>query len=468
MHILVSGVRHGTAPIEVREKFALLEEEVASALDVLKACAGIEECAILTTCNRTELYAVVSDTETGLQSIRQFYNLFKGFNVEPYRHYTFNLLHEDAAIHLFRVASGLDSLIVGEGQIMGQVKEALSLAQKRRTAGLMLDKLFKSALTVGKRVRTETGIADKDVSVSLAAYHFALSKDPELLNRRIALIGGGKMAEIMMSLLKQGMTPEQQGNVVLVNRSLSRLSELSERYGFQGYGWEQLAQAIQQSDVLFVATGAPHVVLGKRDFEDQGPKLLIDIAVPRNVDPRVLELESIQLYNTDDLAGVSGFSNEMQQQLKQQAQAILEEECVAFYQWRTSLSAIPTIARLREKVEGIRKAELAANSAQCSDIEALDSISRSLIQKILHDPTVRLKNSRSAEAICQQVSVLSHLFNINNDDNSSAIESALIPVLPVLNIAAAVDTLSNSASTPVAGAAQPYPASFDKSQTASA
>lgn len=422
MHILVSGVRHRTAPIEVREKFALLEEEVASALAVLKACVGIEECAILTTCNRTEIYAVVSDTEVGLQSIRQFYQIFKGFNVEPYRQYTFNLLHEDAVMHLFRVASGLDSLILGEGQIMGQVKEALLLAQQQKTIGLLLDRLFKSALTVGKRVRTETGIADKDVSVSLAAYHFARNLDADLLNRRIALIGGGKMAEIMMSLLKQGMTSAQQANVMLVNRSIPRLTELSERYGFQGYSWEQLTDVIAQAEVLFVATGAPHVVLGRRDFEGQGEKLLIDIAVPRNVDPTVSELPMVRLFNTDDLAGVSGFSSEMQRQLKDQAQSILEEECVSFYRWRTSLSAIPTIARLREKVESIRVAELAASSVQYApaDMKALDTISRSLVQKILHDPTVRLKNAHNAESICQQVSVLSHLFNIDADNAHAA------------------------------------------------
>ncbi len=419
MHILVSGVRHRTAPIEVREKFALLEDEVAAALAVLKACDAIQECAILTTCNRTEIYAVVSDTETGLQSIRQFYKLFKGFQIEPYRQYTFNLLHEDAVMHLFRVASGLDSLILGEGQIMGQVKDALALAQKHHTNGPLLDKIFKSALTVGKRVRTETGLADKDVSVSLAAYEFALQQAPDLMNRRIALIGGGKMAEIMMSLFKQGMTAEQQRNIVLVNRNVNRLDELCERYGFQGHAWDQLPSVIGNAEVLFVATGAPHVVLGKMDFEGFGPKLVIDIAVPRNVDPRVLEIPDVQLFNTDDLAGLSGFSGDIQDRLKREAQSILEVECQLFHQWRTALSAVPTITRLREKVESIRRAELAASLMQDLSSETLDSMSRNLIQKILHDPTVRLKSSYNSEALFQQVSVLSHLFNIDTTDNTA-------------------------------------------------
>jgi glutamyl-tRNA reductase len=413
MHILVSGVRHRTATIEVREKFALLEEEVAAALKILRSCAGIEECAILTTCNRTEIYAVVTDTELGLQSIKQFYKIFKNLDIGPYRQYTFNLLHEDAVAHLFRVASGLDSLIIGEGQIMGQVKDALAFAQREKTSGLVLDKLFKAALTAGKRVRTETGIADKDVSVSLAAYHFAQQTDPQLMNRRIALIGGGKMAEIIMSLFKQGMSSAQQANVVIVNRSRERLQELSKRYGFKGLAWEQMDQAIEQADILFVATGAPHVVLGKADFQGKGQKLVIDIAVPRNVDPRVAELAEIQLFNTDNLAGATGFSGDAQQQLKHQAQAILDEESIAFQQWRMSLSAVPTLTRLREKVESIRRAELAASSVG-KHYEVVDAISKNLVKKILHDPTVRLKSSCNPEDITQQASVLSHLFNIDS------------------------------------------------------
>jgi glutamyl-tRNA reductase len=420
MHILVSGVRHRSASIDVREQFALPEQQVAEALTILRSGSGIAECAILTTCNRTEIYAVVSDIEAGLLAIRQFYKQFKGLELSEYRHATFNLLHEDAIAHLFRVASGLDSLIIGEGQIMAQVKDALSLAKETESAGILIDKLFKSALAVGKRVRTETGIADKDVSISLAAYHYVRQLDETLLNRRIALIGGGKMAEIMMSLFKQGMTPAQQQNVILVNRSPERLKELGDRYGYRGYSWDQLGQAIAEADVIFVATGAPHVILGRKDFEGHGDKLVVDIAVPRNVDPRVSELPGIRLFNTDDLAGANGFTPEVRDRLKEQAQSILEEECVLFHQWRMSLSAVPTIVRLRQKVERIRQAELAATAAQCPNnatLETMSQLSRNLVHKILHEPTVRLKNATNAEAIGQQVSVLSHLFDIDSLDN---------------------------------------------------
>lgn len=413
MRILVSGVRYRTASIEVREQFALLEEEIAPALKMLRSCAGIEECVILTTCNRTELYVAVTDTEQGLNAIAQFYRMCKGLDIADYRPYRFNLMHEDAVIHLFRVASGLDSLIIGEGQIMGQVKDALAFAHREKTAGPVLDKLFKSALSAGKRIRTETGIADKDVSVSLAAFHFAEQLCPDLAGRRIALVGGGKMAEILLSLLKQKLTPEQQARILVVNRSRERLAELTCRYGFQGVGWEQLSEAITHAEVLFVATGAPHIVLGKKDFEGQGEKLVIDIAVPRNVDPRVAELPSVRLYNTDDLAGLNGFSGRTEQHLREQAQMILEEESQAFQQWHLSLSIVPTLTRLREKVERIRQAELAA-SPLGTDYELVDAISRSLVRKILHDPTVRLKNSRNLADVSRHTSVLNHLFDIDS------------------------------------------------------
>lgn len=418
MYILVSGVRHRTAPIEIRERFALPEEEVPAALRLLKTLPGVEECAILTTCNRTEIYLAVSDTAQGLQAVHQFYSTFKGFPVSDYREYTFNLLHEDAVKHLFRVAAGLDSLILGEGQIMGQVKEALSTAQREKTVGPLLDKMFKSALSTGKRVRAETGLAEKDVSVSLAAHHFALRMEPALLDKRITLIGGGKMAEIIMSLLRQGMLEAQRRNVLLVNRSRERLEELSARYGFRGVDWTGLDEAIEHAEVLFVATGAPHVVLGPADFEGKGAKLVIDIAVPRNVDPRVGELPQVQLFNTDNLGDAAGYSVDAQAELKRQAQHILDEECAQFHQWRTSLSVVPTIARLREKVESIRRAELAAialNPESESPYRVVDQVSRNLIQKILHDPTVRLKNAGKAE-LSYQASVLSHLFDIELDN----------------------------------------------------
>lgn len=413
MPILVTGVRQKMASIEVREKFALTEEEVSTAIQHLLTLPGIEECAILTTCNRSEIYANVTDTRLALESIERFYKEFKGFKMADYRAHLFVLLHEDAVIHLFRVASGLDSLILGEGQILGQVKDTLALSQQLKSAGPVLDKMFKAALTVGKRVRTETGIADKDVSVSRAAYEMARQQEPKLFDKNIALIGGGKMASILMASLKRDRR-DHSGSIAIVNRSEARLASLTEKYGFPGHTWEEMDAVIAKADVLFVATGAPHLVLGPKHFQDKGDKLVIDIAVPRNVDPRVGEMTGIRLFNTDDLAQVGmGFSPETQEQLKQQAQEIIDEELTTFLQWQVTRPVLPTIAKLREKIESIRKTEAScACPVTGSSCSVIDNLTRSLINKILHDPTVQLKDSRNMQDIYMQAQTLSKLFNL--------------------------------------------------------
>lgn len=432
MHILVAGVRHKTAPIEVREKFALTEEEVERAIPFLLTLPGIVECAILTTCNRTEIYAAVSRTDQGLQSLKTFFSQSKGVDYDAYRSSVFTLLHEDAAMHLFRVTSGLDSLILGEGQIVAQVKEALSTAQRHKASGVVIDRLFKSALNIGKKIRTETGIASRDVSVSHAAYEFAKSLDPQLLDRNLAMVGGGKMAEILLSTLRREMSQEQQKRVSVVNRSANRLRTLTEKFGFHGHLWNEMPSVIRNADVLFVATGAPHLVLDQEDFMDAGPKVIIDISVPRNVDPAVKELSGIRLFNTDDLAHVSGFSPEAQQNIKEQAEAILHAEFAEFYQWLIRLPVVvPTITRLRSKVETIRQAEAACacpvTGTSCS---VIDDLSRNLVNKILHDPTVRLKATQNMEEIYQQAATLSHLFNVEELAGGTA--TTIPPIQPTV------------------------------------
>lgn len=414
MHLIVCGVRHKSASIEVRERFSFTDSQVQQAIPFLMGLPGIQECSILTTCNRTEVYVAVSQTDLGLQSLKTFFADFKGVDFQHYRAYIFTLLQEDAINHLFRVASGLDSLILGEGQILSQVKETLSVAQRFKSNGLVLDKLFKAALTVGKRVRTETGISSRDASVSRAAYEFAKTVDPDFLNRNISLVGGGKMIEILLGALQRSMTPEQQGRVRLVNRSVHRLESLSQKFGFQGVPWEQLPDVLPQTEVLFVATGAPHIILGLQDFQTHAPRLIIDISVPRNVDPEVDTLPGVQLFNTDDLEGISGFSPETKQFLLDQAQRIIEEEYMAFHQWFVGLPVVgPTITLLRSKIESIRKTEAAcACPVTGTSCTVIDDLSKNLVNKILHDPTVRLKATRNLEEIYRQAAALSHLFNL--------------------------------------------------------
>ncbi len=431
MKILVTGVRQKNAPIEIREQFALSADELDKAIQHLQGMPAIQECAILTTCNRTEIYTVVDETNQGIDSIKRFFREFKGVDFDLHRLAVFTLLHEDAILHLFRVASGLDSLILGEGQILGQVKDMYARLKKQNLVrtlpsgngsgkSVVLDRLFKAAITTGKRVRSETGIASRDVSVSRSAYELARRLEPDFANRRITLLGGGKMATILMSALKQDLSAAQQSNITIVNRSEDRLMVLCDKYGFQGQGWEGLDTVIERSDVLFVATGAPHVVLTPHHFSKEGQKLILDISVPRNVAPEVGDLPGIQLYNTDSLDGESQLPQEYQDEVLCHAKEILEEEYAQFYGWYVSLPAVPTITELRSKVESIRRAQLASyGTLSKSDSRVLDEMSRGLVNKILHEPTVRLRTSgRTAEEIASKAEVLGHLFNLDEPCSS--------------------------------------------------
>lgn len=431
MHVIVTGVRHKMASIEVRERFALLENEFEAATELLLSLPGIHACSFLSTCNRSEVYMIVDDVQTAHDSINQFYARLKNIDINQYRSHMFQLLNEDAAQHLFRVASGLDSLILGEGQILGQVKDMLKSAQRRQSTHPILDRLLKAAIMVGKRVRTETGIADKDISVSKAAYTFSKQyfkkQDDSLFNQRIALIGGGKMASLLMSSLSREMTPEQKKNVRIVNRSEERLAQLTEQFGFDGKLWSDLAEVIEGADVLFVATGAPHVLLGQKHFDrlnSENKKLLIDISMPRNVDPSVGELPHIDLYNTDNLSGVIDLSQDSQEDLVSMATRIIDEELDAFNQWRVSRSASPTISFLHAKLETLRQKELEKQGIDSDEVFALaDNLSRVLVKKILHEPSVKLREGQSIADIHAQAELLAQLFNITETSSEQSSDS---------------------------------------------
>jgi glutamyl-tRNA reductase len=404
-HLLVVGVRHRNTPIELRERFALNEDAVERGLALLHSQPGVDECAILSTCNRTEIYVTTQDTEAGLAAISFMFRTIKGMNPLDYRRQLIMLLNEDTVWHLFQTAAGLDSLILGEGQILGQVKESLNQAQRAKTSGQMIDRLFKWAISVGKRVRAETGIASKDASVSRAAYEFAKTQDPHLLDRHIALIGGGKMAELIMAGLQKDMTPEQQRRVTLVNRSRHRLESLQARFGFAGTTWDGLAPVLHQAEVLFVATGAPHIVIDHEDLAGTPPKLILDISVPRNVDASVADLPGMRLFNTDSLAVVGDHFQRNQDQVKARANTIIQEEASAFSQWQLSLDVLPTLTQLRAKLEHLRQTE-----PPHRDLEAY---SRHLLNKFLHEPTVRLKQIPDPDALTRHVESLQHLFDLS-------------------------------------------------------
>lgn len=420
MHTIVIGVRHRTAPIEIREKLAFSQSEIPDALCEMLTLPGVVEGAILNTCNRTEVYATVTDTELGIHSLKSFLSDYKQFDYNQHMNHAFILMHEDAVMHLFRVASGLDSLVLGEGQIMAQVKEALKAAMLAHTSGEVIEKMFKTALSVGKAVRSETGITNRDISVSRAAFDFARTQYPDFLKGKIAVIGAGKMAEILISSLKAAVPADQRmpEQIILVNRTPERVRSLSEKYGFPGYSWDEMQRVIHDYDTLFVTTSSHHYVLHSQLFEGIiQPKLIVDIAVPRNVDPSIGERENIALFNTDNLSGYSGYSGENRVRLIHHAHQVIEREYSKYHQWMVSRTAAPVITQLRAKVEDIRRNEVAEIEAFCPHVQkscsVIDDLSRILVNKILHNPTVRLRSTPQLDELYKQAEFLSRLFNIS-------------------------------------------------------
>jgi glutamyl-tRNA reductase len=419
MQIAVVGLSHRTAPVEIREKVSIPESQVPEFVSRLHSCSQVLECAVLSTCNRLEIYTVLQDSEYGLREITQFLAETKGVMLPTLQRHLFTLLHQDAVMHLMRVASGLDSIVLGEGQILAQVKVTQALAQQGRGVDRVLNQIFKTAITAGKRVRNETPIATGAVSVSSAAVEMAQQKLGSLADRRCLVVGAGKMGVLVVRhLISKGAR-----QIKILNRSLEKAEQLVEQFGLElGVGTlENLNNHVAASDVVFTCTAAsePLITADRLDALKRERALMIfDIAVPRNVDPSVSELLDVQLFNVDHLKQLVEENKAFRQAVVLQCEEILQQHLDEFLDWWRGLEAVPTINSLRQKVESIREQELEkALSRLGSEFGEkhqgiIDSLTRAIVNKILHDPMVQLRAQRDVEARRQALKTLQLLFNL--------------------------------------------------------
>ncbi|MGB3267131.1 MAG: glutamyl-tRNA reductase [Microcoleus sp.] len=426
MNIAVVGLSHKTAPVEVREKLSIPEPKIEAAIAQLRGYPHIQEVAILSTCNRLEIYIVTSESEPGVREVIQFLSECSKVYVQSLRPHLFILLHEDAVMHLMRVASGLDSLVLGEGQILAQVKQTHKLAQQYKGVGRILERLFKQALTAGKRVRTETSIGTGAVSISSAAAELAQLKGQHLASSRIAIIGAGKMSRLLVQhLLSKGAS-----HIAIVNRSVRGGQELANHFKdaqLHLYLLSEMMQVIADSDLVFTCTAATDPLLNKAKLEAvliaSRPLMLVDISVPRNVDSDAKEIANVKSFNVDDLKAVVAQNHESRRQMAMEAQGLLEQEVEAFDVWWRSLETVPTISCLRDKIELIREQELEkALSRLGSEFsekhqDVIESLTRGIVNKILHDPMVQLRAQQDIEARRQAMHTLQTLFNLDVDVN---------------------------------------------------
>jgi glutamyl-tRNA reductase len=427
MNIAVVGLSHKTAPVEIREKLSIPEPQIKEAIAHLCSYPNIREVAILSTCNRLEIYIVTGETDSGVREVIQFLSERGQLNIHQLRQHLFILLQEDAVMHLMRVSAGLDSLVLGEGQILAQVKTTHKLGQQHNGVGRILNRLLKQAITAGKRVRTETSIGTGAVSISSAAVELAQIKVQNLAPYRITILGAGKMSKLLVQhLLSKGAT-----QITILNRTLRRAEELAGHFpdaNLQLGLMSDMMTVIADSDIVFTSTASNEPLLNRSKMEPilqpSRSVMLIDISVPRNVDSDVKTLSNVHSFNVDDLKAVVAQNQESRRQMAMEAEGLLEEEVEAFDVWWRSLETVPTISCLRDKIETIREQELEkALSRLGSEFaekhqEVIEALTRGIVNKILHDPMVQLRAQQDIEARRQAMETLRLLFNLETETRS--------------------------------------------------
>ncbi len=422
MGIIVVGLSHKTAPVDVREKLSFPEATVPEALKTLNGYDGVRESLILSTCNRVEIYASVIDGEQGRGQIKKFISDYHKLSPESLDRSLYIHTDNAAVRHTFRVASSLDSMVVGEPQILGQLKDAFDIALKTKATGTLLNKLLKKAISVAKRVRTETRIAESAVSISFAAVELARKIFGELEGKTVMLLGAGEMAELAARhLLNNGVK-----SVLVANRTFERAVEMAKEFSGSAVRFEDFPKEMVMADILICSTGAPtyvvkHEAMGRvlRDRRHK-PIFMIDISVPRNIDPEVNKLDNVYLYDIDDLQGVVNSNVQGRQKEAEKAEEIITQEVDTYLQWVRSLDAVPTIVDLREKIEEIRKCELEKTLSQLNGIsegqrKVVEILTTSIVNKIVHAPIVVLKQEANGDRGDEFSRFVRRLFNLDRD-----------------------------------------------------
>ncbi|MFA4135062.1 MULTISPECIES: glutamyl-tRNA reductase [unclassified Brevibacillus] len=398
MDILLLGLNYKTAPVEIREKFTFSDDGTARALHLLSQTKSIAECIILGTCNRTEIYVVCDQANIGRDYTRRFLAEWFGVEKEQFKDHLYIKENERAIEHLFRVSSGLDSMVMGETQILGQVRDAFLLGQEHQTTGTVFNTLFKQAITFAKRAHTETAIGQNAVSVSYAAVELGKKIFGSFAGKSVLIVGAGKMSELTAKHLHANGSER----VMVANRTLERAQLLAEKFKGDSCTMEQLPEALLTADIVISSTGATGYVLGKKELapimkqRKHRPLFMVDIAVPRDLNPDLHDLDNVFLYDIDDLEGIVASNVAERSREAERLDVMIQEEIVAFTTWYQTLGVAPLIAALRDKAnaiqsEAMRKIENKLPNLSERDMHIIRKTTKGIVNQLLHDPVVRLK-----------------------------------------------------------------------------
>ncbi len=422
--LLIVGVNHKVAPVEIREKLAH-NAGCENPVVTIKTLPGCRECCFLGTCNRVEVICASHAPEDTARLIRQ--HLFSGAGLSEAEIERYSYLHigREAVNHLFRVAASLDSMIVGEPQILGQLKKAYRAAAELKTVGPVLNKFINKSFSVAKRVRTETNIGGSAVSISYAAVQLAKKIFGSLNDKRVMLVGAGEMAELAAEhLIAQGIA-----GVVVANRTLERAITLAQRFNGTAVSLEGLSGELENVDILISSTGATGLVLMRDDVKPimrqrmNRPLFLIDIAVPRDLDPKLNDLDNVYLYDIDNLKDVVEVNKSERQKEADSASRIVDEETAKFQLWLEGMGVTPTIVALRNKADTLRQAELEKTLSQLKElspkqVKAIEVLAASLINKMLHHPIVFLKAKGGADEQAERLDSIRQIYGLDPEESN--------------------------------------------------
>ena len=421
VNLILVGVNHKTTPVEIREKLAFTKGKIEQSVNHLFNYPDIIEHTILSTCNRVEIYARANCQDSAIKSIKEFICDFHGLSLVELEDHFYSYRNKEAVEHLFRVSSSLDSMILGEAQILGQVKEAYSLARDLRSTGLVLNQLFEKAFSIAKKVREETGIAERSVSISSAAVELAQKIFDDLENHTVMLVGTGEMAELAAKhLISYGVK-----TIYVTSRTYERAANLARALYGSALDFEAFKNELHRADIVITSTSAPNFIIKKEIVEKaiherrNKPIFFIDIAVPRDIEPDVNDLENVYLYDIDDLQVVVSANIKEREKEAKNAMNFISQEVTKFNNWVGALDAVPTIVEIRKKAENIRKQEIEKTLKKISHLsedekQLLRQMSSSMINKILHKPTIKLKQKTQSEDGHVYLKAIRHLFHLDD------------------------------------------------------
>ena len=432
MHTLVVGVNYRSAPVSIREKLSFIESELPQAMQALQQQKSILENVIVSTCNRTEIYAVVDQLHTGRFYVKQFLASYFDIPMEQFSQYLFLHEQDEAIDHLFRVTAGIDSMVLGETQILGQVKSSFLAGQEIGTTGTVFNQLFKQAVTLAKRAHNETAIGENAVSVSYAAVELGKKIFGSLKNKHVVILGAGKMGELAIKNL-QGSGADR---ITVINRTFEKAEVLAGKFGGTAKPLNQLQCALLEADILISSTGSTDFVIDLElmQFVEKlrkgKPLFMVDIAVPRDMDPRIGDLQNVFLYDIDDMQGIVEANLAERERAAKQIAGMIEQEAEQFNDWLGTLGVVPVISALREKALGIQAETMESIENKMPDLtdrekKILNKHTKSIINQLLKEPILQAKEMGTAKKSREQLELFMQIFGIEDEVEEQREKQAL-------------------------------------------